>query len=168
MIDNDTILFTTDTLAPVEKVPACLKRLPKPKPVNVKELHADVFEDSTHITSILSGDTLFVERGGAGYGEQGEPVPYNIANDNFIISLLLACFLLALFASAQSHRFIVRQAKNFSRHRDASSATSLRPPTSSTSSSSWPFRPVCSARSSIFSFGMVATRASTSPTNIRR
>ena len=26
---------------------------------------------------------------------------------------MLACFLLALFASAQSHRFIVRQAKNF-------------------------------------------------------
>ena len=113
MIDNDTIMFTPDTLAPVNKVPACLKRLPKPKPVNVRELHADVFEDTTHITSILSGDTLFVERGGAGYGEQGEPIPYNIANDNFITSLLLICFLLTLFSSAQSHRFIVRQAKNF-------------------------------------------------------
>ena len=113
MIDNDTIMFTPDTLAPVNKVPACLKRLPKPKPVNVRELHADVFEDTTHITSILLGDTLFVERGGAGYGEQGEPIPYNIANDNFITSLLLICFLLTLFSSAQSHRFIVRQAKNF-------------------------------------------------------
>ena len=112
MNSNDTILFT-DTLAPVNEVPACLKRLPKQKPVDVGELHADVFEDSTHITSILSGDTLFVERGGAGVGEQGEPVPYNIANDNFITSLLLACFLLALFASAQSHRFIARQAKSF-------------------------------------------------------
>ncbi|MGI6223758.1 MAG: DUF4271 domain-containing protein [Prevotella sp.] len=112
MTSNDTILFT-DTLAPVNEVPACLKRLPKQKPVDVTELHADIFEDSTHITSILSGDTLYVDRGGAGMGVQGDPVPYNISNDNFITSLLLACFLLALFASAQSYRFIVRQAKNF-------------------------------------------------------
>jgi len=51
----------------------------------------------------------------AGHGVSGDPVPYTIANDNFITSLLLGCFLLAVLAISKSRQFIARQAKNFFR-----------------------------------------------------
>ena len=43
----------------------------------------------------------------------GDPVPYTIADDNLITSLLLGCFILAMISFAKSRRFITRQAKNF-------------------------------------------------------
>ena len=46
-------------------------------------------------------------------GVAGDPVPYSIANDNLISSVLIACFVFALIAIAQSGGFIRRQFKNF-------------------------------------------------------
>lgn len=62
----------------------------------------------------FSKDTLFhPELQGGRVGVAGDPVPYNVRTDNVITSLLLACFLIAVFAFANSRRFIIRQAKNF-------------------------------------------------------
>lgn len=50
---------------------------------------------------------------GGRQGVAGDPVPYTIAGDNLITGVLLGCFLLAMVAFAQLHRFIARQAKYF-------------------------------------------------------
>lgn len=50
---------------------------------------------------------------GGRLGVAGDPVPYTIADDNLITSLLLGCFILAMISFAKSRRFITRQAKNF-------------------------------------------------------
>ena len=49
------------------------------------------------------------------YGVAGDPVPYTVAGDNLMTSLLIGCFILAMLAFANSRQFIVRQAKNFFR-----------------------------------------------------
>lgn len=49
------------------------------------------------------------------YGVAGDPVPYTVAGDNLITSLLIGCFILAMLAFTHSRQFIVRQAKNFFR-----------------------------------------------------
>lgn len=103
-----------DTLAPVEGVPAALK--PRPREAtgdSLRMLRADIFDHQDSLTSILSGDTLFVDKGSAWRGVAGDPVPYTVAGDNFVTSILIACFLLAMLAFAQSHHFIIRQAKSF-------------------------------------------------------
>ena len=46
-------------------------------------------------------------------GVGGDPVPYSIAGDNVVTSMLLGCFVIAMVAIAQSKQFILRQAKNF-------------------------------------------------------
>ena len=62
----------------------------------------------------FSKDTLFhPELQGGRVGVAGDPVPYNVRNDNVLTSLLLACFLVAVVAFGNARRFILRQAKNF-------------------------------------------------------
>ena len=51
-------------------------------------------------------------------GVAGDPVPYTIASDNLLTSLLLACFILGCVAFAQSRDFIFRQVKHFFRVRN--------------------------------------------------
>ena len=64
--------------------------------------------------SFFSKDSLFhPELRGGRLGVAGDPVPYSVAGDNFVTSLLLLCFVLACIAFAQSRQFILRQAKNF-------------------------------------------------------
>jgi hypothetical protein len=64
--------------------------------------------------SFFSKDTLFhPELQGGRQGVVGEPVPYSIANDNLITSLLIGCFIVALFTMARTRAFITRQAKSF-------------------------------------------------------
>lgn len=48
-------------------------------------------------------------------GVAGDPVPYHLAGDNLITSLLLACFILMAVAFTHSRHFILRQAKTFFR-----------------------------------------------------
>ncbi len=66
--------------------------------------------------SFFSKDSLFhPELRGGRLGVAGDPVPYTVANDDFITSLLLLCFLLAGVAFSKSRHFILRQAKTFFR-----------------------------------------------------
>lgn len=64
--------------------------------------------------SFFSKDSLFhPELSGGRMGVAGDPIPYNVAGDDFLITLLLGCFILAMVAFAHSRDFILRQAKNF-------------------------------------------------------
>lgn len=66
--------------------------------------------------SFFSKDSLFhPELKGGRLGVAGDPVPYTVAGDNFVTSLLIFCFLIACVAFAQSRQFIIRQAKTFFR-----------------------------------------------------
>ena len=77
--------------------------------------------DLTHVEmpqyyreGFFSKDSLFhPELEGGRYGVAGDPVPYNVRNDNVITSLLLAFFILMVIAIANARRFISRQAKVF-------------------------------------------------------
>lgn len=48
-------------------------------------------------------------------GVAGDPVPYNIANDNIITSILFLCFVAAILGFSRSSHFIVRQVKGIFR-----------------------------------------------------
>lgn len=64
--------------------------------------------------SFFSKDSLFhPELQGGRPGVAGDPVPYTIAGDNLITSILLGCFILTMLAFSQSRRFIFRQTRNF-------------------------------------------------------
>ncbi len=66
--------------------------------------------------SFFSKDSLFhPELPGGRQGVAGDPVPYTVAGDNLVTSLLLLCFFLACVAFSQSRHFVVRQAKTFFR-----------------------------------------------------
>ena len=61
----------------------------------------------------FSKDSLFhPELPGGRYGMAGDPVPYTIHGDNFITSLLLICFIMAIISFANARTFIVRQLKS--------------------------------------------------------
>ena len=62
----------------------------------------------------LADDSLYhPELANEPFGVAGDPVPYNISNDNVISSLLLGCFIMSLLAFAISKNFILQQIKNF-------------------------------------------------------
>jgi len=62
----------------------------------------------------FTNDTLFhPELPGGRYGVAGDPVPYTVHGDNILTSLLLACFLLAVYSIANARSFITRQLRNF-------------------------------------------------------
>lgn len=66
--------------------------------------------------SFFSKDSLFhPELKGGRLGVAGDPIPYTVAGDDFITTLLLFCFLIASVAFSKSRQFIVRQAKTFFR-----------------------------------------------------
>ena len=48
-------------------------------------------------------------------GVAGDPVPYSIAGDSIVTSILLFCFIIAAIAIAQAGHFLERQLKNFFR-----------------------------------------------------
>ena len=50
---------------------------------------------------------------GGRFGVAGDPVPYTVHGDSILTTLLLACFMLAVFSIANARNFILRQAKNF-------------------------------------------------------
>lgn len=78
--------------------------------------YKDVSLPQYYKESFFAKDSLFhPELQGGRLGVAGDPVPYTVAGDNFLTSLLLFCFVLASVSLAQSHEFIIRQAKNFFR-----------------------------------------------------
>ena len=64
--------------------------------------------------SYFSKSPLFhPEISGGRQGVSGDPIPYTIAGDNLITSILLGCLMLALTAFSASRRFIERQIRKF-------------------------------------------------------
>jgi hypothetical protein len=64
--------------------------------------------------SYFSKSPLFhPEISGGRQGVSGDPIPYTIAGDNLITSILLGCFVLTLTAYSVSRGFIERQVKKF-------------------------------------------------------
>ena len=62
----------------------------------------------------LADDSLYhPELAHEPFGVAGDPVPYNISNDNIISSLLLGCFVMTLLAFAFSRNYVIHQIKNF-------------------------------------------------------
>ena len=47
------------------------------------------------------------------YGMPGDPIPYTLRNDHVMTSLLLGSFIVSLLLLAGTHRFFIRQIKNF-------------------------------------------------------
>lgn len=69
--------------------------------------------------SFFAKDSLYhPELKGGRPGVAGDPVPYTIAGDNFISSLLLACFVITCVSCARSYSFIVRHIKHFFREQN--------------------------------------------------
>ena len=46
-------------------------------------------------------------------GTAGDPIPYTLAADNVVTSMILACFIIATVSISQSGQFLLRHAKNF-------------------------------------------------------
>ena len=64
--------------------------------------------------SFFSQSPLFhPEQPGGRIGFAGDPVPYTLAGDNVVTSILIGCFMLGTIAFTRSKGFIKRQIKNF-------------------------------------------------------
>ena len=82
------------------------------QPVGKSFRHVDL--PQYYKESFFSGDSLFhPELPGGRQGVEGDPIPYTLAGDDLLTSLMLSCFMLTMIALTYSRRFIVRQAKNF-------------------------------------------------------
>lgn len=80
----------------------------------VGKSYRDVSLPQYYKESFFSSDSLFhPELNGGRVGVAGAPVPYTVAGDHLITSLLLGCFVLAMIAFSKTQRFIARQVKNF-------------------------------------------------------
>lgn len=67
-----------------------------------------------HTRSLVQPDSIYrPEYPVYRQGVAGDPIPYTIAGDNLITSILLGCFILAAISIAKSGNFIERQIKNF-------------------------------------------------------
>lgn len=61
----------------------------------------------------FANDSLYhPELNGGRLGVAGDPVPYTIASDDIITTILLGCFILTMVVFARSGRFIATQVKN--------------------------------------------------------
>lgn len=92
----------------------------QPNPMRTPQTKADSASDFSlqkplyHGKSLVQPDSIYrPEYAVYHQGVAGDPIPYNIANDNLITSILLGCFILAAVAIAESGNFIQRQFKNF-------------------------------------------------------
>ena len=56
---------------------------------------------------------FYTEQPGGRIGFAGDPVPYTLAGDNVVTSILIGCFMLGTIAFTRSKGFIKRQIKNF-------------------------------------------------------
>lgn len=77
---------------------------------NPREIHIPDYNKER----FLADDSLYhPELANEPFGVAGDPVPYNISNDNIISSLLLGCFVITLLAFAVCRNFIIQQIKDF-------------------------------------------------------
>ncbi|WP_276909498.1 DUF4271 domain-containing protein [Hallella colorans] len=94
----------------------------RPNPMRTPQTRADAVSGFSlrkpmyHNKSLVQPDSIYrPEYAVYHQGVSGDPVPYNIANDNLITSILLGCFILTAVSIAESGHFIQRQFKNFFR-----------------------------------------------------
>lgn len=92
----------------------------EPNPLRTPQLRADstsafaLDRPMYHGKSLVQPDSVYrPEYAVYRQGVAGDPIPYSIAGDNLITSILLGCFILAAVAVAESGNFIQRQVKNF-------------------------------------------------------
>ncbi len=97
----------------------------RPNPMRTPTTQADAPSDFSlskplyHSRSLVQPDSVYrPEYATYRQGVAGDPVPYTIAGDNLITSVLLGCFILATLSIAKSGNFISRQVKNFFRPRN--------------------------------------------------
>jgi hypothetical protein len=89
-------------------------RTPQTRADSVVELSPD--KPMYHSRSLVQPDSVYrPEQAYYRQGVAGDPVPYTIAGDNLISSILLACFIFSAVAIAQSGNFLQRQLKHFFR-----------------------------------------------------
>ena len=71
-------------------------------------------EPQWHSKSLIQKDSIYKPEVVAWrQGVGGDPVPYTLASDNVVTSVLLGCFIIAMVSISQSRHFIFRQAKKF-------------------------------------------------------
>lgn len=94
----------------------------RPNPMRTPRTRADAVSGFSlrrpmyHDKSLVQPDSIYrPEYAVYHQGVSGDPVPYNIANDNLITSILLGSFILTAVSIAESGHFIQRQFKNFFR-----------------------------------------------------
>lgn len=94
----------------------------RPNPMRTPTTKADVpsgfslNQPMYHSRSLVQPDSVYrPEYAVYRQGVAGDPVPYTIAGDNLITSVLLGCFILATLSISKSGNFISRQVKNFFR-----------------------------------------------------
>lgn len=92
----------------------------QPNPLRTPQLQADTAGHFSlqrpmyHAKSLVQPDSVYrPEYAVYRHGVAGDPIPYTIAGDNLVTSILLGCFVLAAVAVAESGNFIQRQIKNF-------------------------------------------------------
>lgn len=78
--------------------------------LKVKPFEKTRFMDTTYFHG---GKYFHPELGLPRVGVAGDPAPYLLRNDNTITSLLLGCFLLAMFSFSFSKNLFLQQLKNF-------------------------------------------------------
>lgn len=79
------------------------------------ERHFPLRHPFYHTRSLVQPDSIYRPEYAttSRLGVAGDPMPYTIAGDNLITSLLLACFIFAAIAMGKSGSFLHRQIKNF-------------------------------------------------------
>ena len=79
------------------------------KGVKVTDVDIPIYYEKTFFANSIqqAGKTTTI------YGVPGDPVPYNLHNDNVITSLLLASFILTIILLTNVRSFAIHQLKNF-------------------------------------------------------
>ncbi|MBQ8046563.1 MAG: DUF4271 domain-containing protein [Prevotella sp.] len=72
---------------------------------------SDDFRETYYSKTQFTHAQLTADRSGVA----GDPIPYTIAGDNLITSLLIACIIIALLAFQKTKRVVIQQAKHFFR-----------------------------------------------------
>ena len=85
-----------------------LSKLPKDATPEQQDSAIQAQIKPSEITWSNRPDTL-----GGRIGFAGDPIPYTLAGDNVVTSILIGCFMLGAIAFTRSKDFITRQTKNF-------------------------------------------------------
>ena len=112
-------MHTSDSISTNEAMPGFLTGLSDTMPVHEQAKHESRSDSSILLyygESFFSKDSLYHPELSEGLrGVAGDPIPYNIANDNLITSLLIFGFVLSILSAKYSKESIKRHFKDFFR-----------------------------------------------------